>query len=164
MRLHTPRTYVTGKRDAGSDAPAKNLSESRKPPHHCWCGGFFISSPLQQKHNELFMYFFLLLCISSFSATGLTTNSQPVEKAPRTAILGAFELPFVLIVHSLYHRAYRNTRNLIILSYRFILISVSSISSPTVIILELDWPPKCAIILSLLQPPIGTPRRKGGLF
>ena len=40
----------------------------------------------------------------------------------------------------------------------------SNISSPVVIVLELDWKSRCGIITTLLQPPIGTPRRKGGLF
>ena len=35
-----------------------------------------------------------------------------------------------------------------IVTYRFILISVSSISSDTVMIFEFDWKPRCVMIMS----------------
>ena len=40
------------------------------------------------------------------------------------------------------------TLRLAIWLYRFILISVSSISSETVIIFEFDWKPRCVMIMS----------------
>ena len=45
-------------------------------------------------------------------------------------------------------RLFRETYAFGACAYRFILISVSSISSETVMIFEFDWKPRCVMIIS----------------